>query len=970
MKSRYLATVCVAVLSAMAASSAVSPFASHAPRLSTSPGTARLYAVGTRSAAQLGSSVDIKLDSILADLSRHASRARPDHLLLDLHSLSPAAHFSRSAGSGESLVLVDAITLGNPQELKAALVSLGLEHPAVYSNDVGGWLPIGQLQAAAARNEVHAIRSAMSHTASTGPVATQGDYVQGSAAIRAAYPAIMGTGITVGVLSDSFNCYAVYADPANHVPVSGYQGYAANGFTATYATDQSTGALPAGVKVLEEANCLDYGAPDQAPFGDEGRAMLQIVHAIAPGAGLAFYTAENSEAGFANGVTALASSGAKVIADDVGYFDEPYYQDGIVAQAIAAVEAQGVAYFTAAGNNGTLSYENTAPKFTTQSTSGASAGESLLNFDASGATTATALPITVPPIPPGAFFAVVVEWDQPYVTGAPNSGGSKSQIDVCITGGTGSDTITDLDGESVSCSGPSNVGADPYQVLIIGNPANAKSSTQQQNLAIQVGVANDMPPGRLILTVEDDGLGTTINKFATKSATIQGHRNSAEAITVGASFFFYTLGCGDSLQPESYSSAGGAPTLFDAAGTRLGTPNQRQKPDITASDGANDTFLGFTLAADPAFPSTGLLPTTIAGCQNQPSYPNFFGTSAATPHAAGMAALLMQANGSAGPSQIYDALRAGALFPSNIPGLPNYTLGHGEMDKQSMAIPVMSASATAIAAGDSVTVTWSTILATACVDGSDQAQPTSGSMTITPTTTGIVSYQLACNNATETNGVQNSVQFAVGVPPPEPAIAWDAPQGSSAATIGLGDSAPLYWSSSNASACAASGDWSGTPAPSGGSVTIVPTAVGTQTFYLTCSNVNGTSGRVMATLTTRPPVPLAPTLTLGSGSVTVGDSTTITWSSKYATSCAASGSWSGTLAGSGSQKLSPTVTGTSVYTLACSNGSGSSPSSSVSLTVTAVPSSGGGAMNGMSLIALALLGAARRLGPRRDPAVR
>ena len=112
-------------------------------------------------------------------------------------------------------------------------------------------------------------------------------------------------------------------------------------------------------------DCLAYGAPTQLPFGDEGRAMLQIVHAVAPGASLAFYTAEDSEADFATGIGALAAAGATVIADDVAYFDEPFFQDGIVAQAVDAVEAKGVAYFSAAGNDGTLSYENTAPSFAT-----------------------------------------------------------------------------------------------------------------------------------------------------------------------------------------------------------------------------------------------------------------------------------------------------------------------------------------------------------------------------------------------------------------------------------------------------------------------------------------------------------------------------------------------------------------------------------------------------------------------------
>ena len=78
--------------------------------------------------------------------------------------------------------------------------------------------------------------------------------------------------MTVGVLSDSFNCYAVYAVPGSGVPVSGNEGYAYNGFTADYATDVSTGALPAGVNVLAEpftryhrppATAWHYGAPTQ-----------------------------------------------------------------------------------------------------------------------------------------------------------------------------------------------------------------------------------------------------------------------------------------------------------------------------------------------------------------------------------------------------------------------------------------------------------------------------------------------------------------------------------------------------------------------------------------------------------------------------------------------------------------------------------------------------------------------------------
>src|ERR1700736_5589420 len=113
----------------------------------------------------------------------------------------------------------------------------------------------------------------------------------------------------------------------------------------------------------------------------------------------------------------------------------------MIAQAIDAAEANGVAYFSAAGNDGTLAYDNTAPTFSTVSTTAPNSGEHLLNFDTSGATTTTSLPVTIASLIPGEYVAIVVEWDQPYVTGAPNSGGATSHIDVCITGASGTDEI-------------------------------------------------------------------------------------------------------------------------------------------------------------------------------------------------------------------------------------------------------------------------------------------------------------------------------------------------------------------------------------------------------------------------------------------------------------------------------------------------------------------------------------------------
>src|ERR1700693_730293 len=403
MPSPRLALLGLTLVAAIAISSATSVAPSMHLRAATPPGSAHLMVFGGRSAQQL-TGTDARLDAALADLVRHAYRARADHALEDLHSLSPAARFSRGPDGG-ALVAVDAVTRGDPQRLKAALLDLGLQRVAVYGNDVGG------------------LRAAMWRTRG-GPVTSQGDFAQGSVALRAANPSVTGAGVTVGVISDSFNCYAYYAaNPMSYTQfgISSYYPAPPNGIAnpPDATQDEASGALPASVHVVQEAACANFGGPLQLPDSDEGRAMLQIVHDVAPGASLAFYGLTGSEADFANGVTALANAGARVEADDIGFFDEPFFQDGIISQAIDSVVTRAsspVAYFVAAGNDSELSYENTAPRFNTLSASPPHPGEMLLNFDASEATTTVSLPLTIASFIPGELAALVVEWDQPYAT--------------------------------------------------------------------------------------------------------------------------------------------------------------------------------------------------------------------------------------------------------------------------------------------------------------------------------------------------------------------------------------------------------------------------------------------------------------------------------------------------------------------------------------------------------------------------
>ena len=210
----------------------------------------------------------------------------------------------------DSSVVIDAVAADDAEVLLADLQALGLQNGVVFGRTVSGILPISQIEAIAKLPSLQFARPAMMKT-NDGAVTSQGDQAMRSDLARANY-AVSGAGVKVGTLSDSYNCLG------------------------GAAADVTSGDLPAGVSVLAEATC---------PATDEGRGMMQLIHDVAPGAAQAFHTANGGQASFANGILALRDAGAKVIVDDVSYFAEPMFQDGIIAQAVDTVKTSGVAYF-------------------------------------------------------------------------------------------------------------------------------------------------------------------------------------------------------------------------------------------------------------------------------------------------------------------------------------------------------------------------------------------------------------------------------------------------------------------------------------------------------------------------------------------------------------------------------------------------------------------------------------------------
>src|SRR4029077_1070549 len=154
-----------------------------------------------------------------------------------------------------------------------------------------------------------------------------------------------GHGITIGVLSDSFNT-------------------APNSVTTDHAAqDIKSGDLPGPGNPFGDTTPVVVLDEDPVPGTDEGRSLLQIVYDIAPKSKLCFATAFTGEVQFAVNILKLADPKgrckANVIDDDVGYSNEPFFSDGVIALAVDQVKADGVAYFSSAGNDNSGNYSAT-----------------------------------------------------------------------------------------------------------------------------------------------------------------------------------------------------------------------------------------------------------------------------------------------------------------------------------------------------------------------------------------------------------------------------------------------------------------------------------------------------------------------------------------------------------------------------------------------------------------------------------
>jgi hypothetical protein len=593
-----------------------------------------LYALGVRDvgspgATGAGQQLPANVESNLATLYQAAmspavAPALAPHASAGIGSqpLQTLAHFLELDPTGRPLVNVwtvgpTALVTAQLRALDAKILNTSESYQLVEA-----WLDVADLPRIAQLEGVLSLTPVFRPITRTGSVTSQGDSLLHARDVRdpGQFPpsGYDGSGITVGILSDSIN------------RVGG-------GLAASVATGDLPGpGNPLGnttpVEVLQDFR----GDPMYFDSSDEGRAMAEIIHDLAPGAKLAFHTAFDGQLDFAQGIRELARAGAKVIVDDVAYFDEPFFQDGIIAQAIEEVTSQyGVTYITAAGNDHGSFY---AGMFRDD---GAAASGSWHNFDASGGVDLR-LRLTVPA---GAYLGgqVILQWSDPWYT----RDGVTNDFDLYaynVSDGSlaGSATTRNLQTQQ------------PTETMIWGGSPHAVTT-------YDIGIKRVAGSGPVEFKLW--AVGGAMQEYNDGPAIV-GHAMAQGAISVGAVPFY------DPDQIESFSSHGPATVYFDAQGNRLPIPEIRGKPDLVATDNVNTSFFG-----------TDIL-------QDADTKPNFSGTSAAAPHVAAVAALLLSAQPALSPAQVRAALQTEA----DDLGTPGWdgTYGSGRVNAAAAATEVLT----------------------------------------------------------------------------------------------------------------------------------------------------------------------------------------------------------------------------------------------------------------------------------------
>ncbi|AFC99382.1 Subtilisin-like serine proteases (peptidase S8 family) [Methanocella conradii HZ254] len=397
------------------------------------------------------------------------------------------------------------------------------------------WVEVKKLETLASLDGVRSIQTVMPPIVNSGSVTTQGDSILHSSDLRSKLNAT-GKGVKVGIISDGVDHYA------NAV---------------------ATGDLPSNLHIL--SNTIG---------GDEGTAMLEIVHDMAPDAELYFHDYGSNTVAFNNAVDELVNNGCTIICDDIAWLGEPYFQDGTIATYINnIVNNNHIIYVKSAGNYAQGHYQgmyyNDGYNFNDFS-HGTSTTNKYMYYD----------------VPKGGTIEVFLEWNDPW-------GASSNDYDLLLYDYTGGVYHGYPIAYSINVqSGTQN----PIEYITWTN-------TLDYNARLELDIENNYGAAQTKMLEVYTFIGRNyVESYNTNTAdSIFGHAAVPGVISVGA------IPASNPNSIESFSSQGPVTITYPS--------QQRQKPDICGIDGVSVTGSG--------------------GFSNP-----FYGTSAAAPHVAAIAAQL------------------------------------------------------------------------------------------------------------------------------------------------------------------------------------------------------------------------------------------------------------------------------------------------------------------------------------------
>ncbi|MBO6166910.1 MAG: InlB B-repeat-containing protein [Kiritimatiellae bacterium] len=402
---------------------------------------------------------------------------------------------------------------------------------------------------------------------------------------------------------------------------------------------QATGDLPSGVTILDGFDGETCDSNGNRTDTGEGSGMMEIVYDVAPDAKLFFATGFGTDPEFAEAIESFYANGCRVVVDDVGWPSDPAFQDGIVAQAINDFTAKGGVYFSSASNSGNKDSDTSGTWEGDFSDSGSTYGSySGSKHSFSGSITANEITRTAT----GVALQWADSWDNP-----------DSDYDLYVA---------DADGKILasSCNGQGDDFANPpYEYVDIAKQIGSEFC----------GADN---PGLYVVVVKCSGTGrflridTVRGRLAISTdGSTSGHNAAAAAITCAAASAPYPKRAFLATDPiETYSSDGPRKVFFDKNGAAITEGNflssggrTLQKPDVTAAD---DTFSYW--------------------CRLQFGTTTFTGTSAAAPHAAAIAALMLEANPSLDRDGVFNIMKSATFSGSSASW--NRTSGYGILNAE------------------------------------------------------------------------------------------------------------------------------------------------------------------------------------------------------------------------------------------------------------------------------------------------